>query len=167
MSIITRLSDALVRLAEWLTICSLGAIAIIVPWEVFSRYIFDSMAVWSSEFCQYCLVCASMMGAAAGLRKGYQVGITTVMDKLTDVQAEILQGIVFGIVIVFCAIMTWYSALQMAANWMQTSSTMGISMSIPYASMPLGFAIMTVVTLAQLAELRAGRRQVQAAVGGV
>lgn len=162
---LSKLNGFLIQLAEWLTIVSLAAIAIVVPWEVFNRYFLGEMATWATEFNQYCLVCASMMGAAAGLKKGYQVGITSLIESLGPAGARVLQGIIFGLVIVFCAVMAWYGAVQTLENWEQTSSSMGISMSIPYASLPLGFAIMVVVTLEQLVDLCTGRAQASGDVG--
>jgi TRAP-type transport system small permease protein len=162
---LSKLNGFLISLAEWLTIVSLGAIAVVVPWEVFNRYFLGEMATWATEFNQYCLVCASMMGAAAGLKKGYQVGITSLIESLDPAAARVLQAVIFGLVIVFCAVMAWYGAVQTFENWEQTSSSMGISMSIPYASLPLGFTTMIFVTLEQLVDLCTGRAQAAGDVG--
>lgn len=163
---LAKLNAGLVRLAEWLTIAALGAIALVVPWEVFNRYFLSEMATWATEFNQYCLVCASMMGAAAGLKKGYQVGITSLTDALGPVSARVLQGVIFGFVLFFCAVMAWFGLVQTIENWEQTSSSMGISMSIPYASLPLGFATMFFITLEQFVDLCAGRLQTSSFTGG-
>jgi TRAP-type C4-dicarboxylate transport system permease small subunit len=164
--LLSKLNAALIRVAEWLTIASLGAISVVVPWEVFNRYFLGEMATWSTEFDQYCLVCASMMGAAAGLKKGYQVGITSLMDSLGPTPARVVQGVIFGFVMFFCGVMAWFGYVQMIENWSQTSSSMGISMSIPYASLPLGFGTMFFVTLEQLVDLCAGRLQTSSITGG-
>lgn len=152
-----RVNAVLTRIAEVLTMFAIGAIAVVVPLEVVSRYFFGATSTWSSEFCQYALVCASMMGGAAGLRKGYQVGITSLIDSLGPGGARALQGLIYGIVLVFCGVMAWYGVVQTLANVNQTSSSMGISMSIPYAAVPLGFATMFFVTLEQLLDLVAGK----------
>ncbi len=151
-----KLNAVLVRIAELLTLLSIGAMAIVIPMEVFSRYVLSYMSTWSNEFSQYMLVSASMMGGAAGLKKGYQVGITSLIDSLGPASARILQGVIYGLMLVFCAIMAYYGAVQTIANVPQTSSSMGISMSIPYASLPLGFGIMFFVTLEQLIDLVRG-----------
>lgn len=150
------LNAILIRIAEGLTVLSVGAMAIVVPLEVFNRYFLSYMSTWSNEFCQYSLVCASMMGGAAGLKKGYQVGITSLIDSLGPAGARILQGLIYGLMLVFCAVMAYYGAFQTIRNWSQTSSSMGISMSFPYAALPLGFGIMFFITLEQLADLAIG-----------
>ncbi len=154
---LSKLNALLIRLAEWLTIASLAAVSLVVPWEVFNRYFLGEMAIWATEFDQYCLVCASMMGAAAGLNKGYQVGITSLIDALGPRAARLVQGAVFGLVLFFCGVMTWFGAVQTVENWSQVSSSMGIPMSIPYVFLPLGFGTMFFVTLEQIVDLCTGR----------
>ena len=66
----------------------------------------------------------------------------------------------------FCAVMAWFGLVQTIENWEQTSSSMGISMSIPYASLPLGFATMFFITLEQFVDLCAGRLQTSSFTGG-
>jgi len=55
--------------------------------------------------------------------------------------------------LVFLAFMTYYGGVQMLTNRFQTSSTIGIPMSIPYSALPIGFLIMFFVTLEQLIDL--------------
>lgn len=152
MPLLVKTNGVLLKAAGYLVIFSVAAIAVVVPYEVFCRYVLGSMNTWSTEFCTYSLAWATMLGGAAGLRKGYQVGITTFMDKLSGTPAKILQVVIYLIMLVFLAIMTYYGVVQTMANLRQTSSSMGISMSIPYASMPLGFFIMFMTTLEQLME---------------
>ena len=151
-----KLNAILIRITELLTMLSIAGMAIVVPLEVFNRYVLSYMSTWSSEFSQYMLVSASMLGGAAGLKKGYQVGITSVIDSLGPEAARILQGVIYGLMLVFCGIMAYYGAVQTIANVPQTSSSMGISMSIPYAALPLGFGTMFFVTLEQLIDLVRG-----------
>lgn len=156
MGMLTRINASLEKLAEALTIVFLGGIAIVVPLEVFNRYITGHMFTWSTEFCQYSFVWASMMGAAAGLRKGGQVAITSLKDRLEKVSAgaaRALQAVIYAIMLVFLAVMTWYGIVQVIVNYTQKSSTMSIPMSYPYAALPLGFVIMFTVTLEQLVGL--------------
>ena len=143
------------RIAGWSVIASMAAIAIVVPYEVFGRYILGNMSMWSNEFSQYSLVWASMLGGAVGLKRGYQVGITSLQDSLSPGPARVVQAIGFVVVLVFLALVTYYGFDQMWMNRNQTSSTMGIPMSIPYSALPIGFALMFLVTVEQLVDLLA------------
>jgi len=161
MGILTKINAVLEKLAEALTIVFLGGIAIVVPLEVFNRYVTGNMFTWSTEFCQYSFVWASMMGAAAGLRKGGQVAITSLKDRLeksSDGAARALQSVVYVIMLAFLALMTYYGIVQVVTNYTQKTSTMGIPMSYPYAALPLGFVIMFMVTLELLIGLGRGEK---------
>ena len=141
---------------------SVAAIAIVIPYEVFGRYVLGNMSTWTSEFSQYALVWASMLGGAVGLKRGYQVGITTLTDSLPPFFSRLVQGVGYLCMLVFLALMTYYGIEQMLMNVTQTSSTMGISMSIPYSALPIGFFIMFFITIEQwidfLSPVSAGRK---------
>lgn len=132
---------------------AMAAIAIIIPYEVFGRYVLGSMSMWTNEFTQYSLVWASMLGGAVGLKRGYQVGITSLTDSLPPKASRFVQAIGFSATLVFLAFVTYYGFDQMLTNRFQTSSTMGIPMSIPYSALPIGFLLMFFVTIEQLMDL--------------
>jgi TRAP-type C4-dicarboxylate transport system permease small subunit len=153
MALLGKINTVLLKFASVAVMVSLAAIAIVIPYEVFCRYILNSMNTWSAEFCTYMLVWASMLGGAVGLRKGYHVGITTLMDSLSPRTARLLQMFIHILMLVFLSVMTYQGVVQSVANIKQTSSSMGISMSLPYAALPIGFFIMLATTLQQLLEL--------------
>lgn len=152
-----RFNAIALKIAGWGVMAAIAAIAIIVPYEVFGRYVLGSMSMWSYEFSQYTLVWATMLGGAVGLKRGYQVGITSLPDSLSPAGARTVKGASLAIVLVFLAQMTYYGFDQMWINHGQVSSTMGIPMSIPYAALPIGFLLMTFVTLEQMADLLTGQ----------
>ena len=152
MSILVKANRLLLKLSGLLVIIAMAAIAIVIPYEVFCRYVLGSMNTWSAEFCMYAFVWATLLGGAAGLRKGYHVGITTLMDALSPSAAKRVQTVVYLLMVAFLGVMTWYGVVQAVANISQTSSSMGISMSIPYAALPVGFFIMLTTTFEQLLE---------------
>jgi TRAP-type C4-dicarboxylate transport system permease small subunit len=114
------------------------------------------MSTWTNEFTQYSLVWASMLGGAVGLKRGYQVGITSLTDSLPPGPSRFVQALAFSATLVFLAFVTYYGFVQMLTNRFQTSSTMGIPMSIPYSALPIGFLIMFFVTVEQLVDLLTG-----------
>ena len=159
MLVLSKINTALGKLANALTIVFVAGIAIVIPVEVFNRYFTGNMFTWATEFCQYSFVWASMMGAAAGLKKGGQVAVTTLKEKLEKRNSKravmTLQAVVYVIMLVFFVIMIYYGIVQTIANFRQVSSTMSIPMSLPYAALPLGFIMMFLITLEQLISLPA------------
>ena len=152
MQILHQFNRVLLTLAGWVAMVALAAIAILVPYEVFGRYVIGKMSTWTNEFCQYAVVWATMMGGAVGLKRGMHVGITSLTDSLPTSLCRWVQAIGYVCVLIFLFLMTYYGFDQTIMNMNQTSSTVGISMSIPYAALPIGFFIMFCITIEQLAE---------------
>ena len=150
MNVIRQFNQGILSVANWGVIISMGLIAVVVPYEVFGRYILNRMGEWSFELCQYSLVWATMLGGAVGLKKGYQVGITSLTDSLSPAKARIVFILGYGFMLFFLALMTVNGVDQMMMNQGQVSSSIGISMSIPYAAMPIGFFMMFLITIEQL-----------------
>ena len=152
MQILRRFNSVLLTVSGWIAMVSLAAIAILIPYEVFGRYVIGRMSTWTNEFCQYAVVWATMMGGAVGLKRGMHVGITSLTDSLSPVLCRWVQGIGYVCMMIFLSLMTYYGFDQTIMNIKQTSSTVGISMSIPYAALPIGFFIMFFVTIEQLVD---------------
>ena len=152
MQILHQFNRVLLTLAGWVAMVALAAIAILVPYEVFGRYVTGKMSTLTNEFCQYAVVWATMMGGAVGLKRGMHVEITSLTDSLPNSLCRWVQAIGYVCVLIFLFLMTYYGFDQTIMNMNQTSSTVGISMSIPYAALPIGFFIMFCITIEQLAE---------------
>ena len=152
MEILRQFNGVLLKLAGWMAMAALAAIAILIPYEVFGRYVIGRMSTWTNEFCQYAVVWATMMGGTVGLKRGMHVGITSLTDSLPPGPCRWVQGIGYVCMMIFLSLMTYYGFDQTIMNIKQTSSTVGISMSIPYAALPIGFLIMLSVTVEQLVD---------------
>ena len=71
MNLLRAVNASLLKLAGWGTIFFMGIIAVVIPYEVFGRYVIKSMSVWSGEVSTFSLAWATMLGGAVGLRRGY------------------------------------------------------------------------------------------------
>ena len=91
MSALQRFNEFLVKMGSWGTILFMAVIAIVIPYEVIGRYLFERMSIWSGEVSTYSLVWASMLGGAVGLKKGYQVSMTSVVDSVPPAVAKSLK----------------------------------------------------------------------------
>lgn len=149
MNLLRAVNDSLLKLAGWGTIFFMGVIAVVIPYEVFGRYVLKSMSVWSGEVSTFSLAWATMLGGAVGLKRGYQVAMTAVIDAVPAGLGRLLKGAGILFMLCFLAAMTWYGGLQTLINFDQTSPAMGIRMGYPYACLPVGFFVMLMLTLEQ------------------
>lgn len=150
LQLIRRVNAVLLKGASWGTIIFMAVMAIVIPYEVFGRYLLAKMSTWSGEVSTYSLVWASMLGGAVGLRKGYQVGMTAVLDAVPPMVAKMIRGLGFIFMFIFLGVMIYYGVDQTLANAAQRSPAMQIPMCYPYAALPVGFTLMLLVTVEDL-----------------
>jgi len=82
MLVLQRFNEFLVKVGSWGTILFMAVIAIVIPYEVIGRYVFQKMSIWSGEVSTYSLAWASMLGGAVGLKKGYMINLTAVVESV-------------------------------------------------------------------------------------
>ena len=150
MKLLRAVNEQLLTVAGWGTIFFMAVIAIVIPYEVFGRYVLKSMSIWSGEVSTFSLAWATMLGGAVGLKKGYQVSMTAVLDAVPPSIGKALKGVGILCMLVILATMTWYGGMQTLINFEQTSPAMGIKMCFPYACLPIGFFIMFMLTVEEL-----------------
>jgi TRAP-type transport system small permease protein len=152
MRALKRFNEWLVKIGSWGTILFVAVIAIVIPYEVIGRYVFQKMNIWTGEVSTYSLVWASMLGGAVGLKKGYMVSMTSVLESVPPATAKVLKLSMYVCTLIFFSAMFGYGLFQTIYNWKQTSPAIGLIMSFPYAALPLGFFIMFFLTVEEFLE---------------
>lgn len=147
MRLLQAFNGFLLRIGSWGTVLFMAIIAIVVPYEVIGRYLFQKMNIWTGEVATYSLVWASLMGGAVGLKKGYQVSMTSFVEFVPRPVASVLGVVSYLFTLFFFATMFRYGLFQTIYNLKQTSPAIGLIMSAPYAALPVGFFIMFFFTL--------------------
>lgn len=140
-------NEWLMKLGSWGTILFMTVMAIVIPYEVIGRYVFEKMNIWTGEVSTYSLTWASLLGGAVGLKRGYQVSMTSVVDSVPPVVAKALKWVAYLFAMFFFGAMFYHGLYQTIYNWKQTSPAIGLIMSFPYAALPTGFFIMFFFTL--------------------
>jgi len=144
-----KINDILTRAAEWITILSMAVIAIVIAYEVLGRYLLSDMPGWSGETAIFSLVWLSMMGSAVGFRKGFQLSLTFIVDRLPSQSARVVRAGARFFLAVFLVVMIFYGVRQTIINLRQFSPALGIPMAFPYAALPAGFGLMLLSVLEQ------------------
>lgn len=147
MSFLKKINDALAKYAGFGLILFMAIIAVTIPITVFSRYVLRNTPIWTDETALFSLVWASMLGAAVGLRKGYQIGIRSVVEKAPAAIGKTLEAAGLLFMLFFLGIMVVFGFRQTLTNLRQLSAAMRIPMAVPYLALPTGFAIMFLFTV--------------------
>jgi TRAP-type C4-dicarboxylate transport system permease small subunit len=136
------------------------ALAVVVVCEmVFVRYALNGTTIWQTDFVTYCLIAATFVGSSYVLMTHGHVNVDILPHYLGARGKRALA--IFGLVVVllFAAITTvltfqfWKEAYDQ--RWV--SDTMWRArLWIPYASMPIGLALLTLQCVADLITLVSG-----------
>ena len=122
-------------------------IAVTIPITVFSRYVLRNTPIWTDETALFALVWASMLGAGVGLRKGYQVGIRSLVEKAPRAIGAAMEIAGYLFMFIFLGVMVYFGVSQTVTNTKQLSAALRLPMAIPYAALPTGFSIMFLFTV--------------------
>jgi len=135
----------------------MAIIAVTIPYAVFSRYVLKDIPIWTDELSLFSLAWATMLGAAVGLKRGYQIGIRSLIEKSPPKIGDAIQVTAYAFTIVFLLIMTYFGSMQTLTNARQSSAAMHVPMAVPYLALPVGFVLMLLFTLEEALEFIKGR----------
>ncbi len=134
----------LVNIPEIVAGTLLVVMAITVVLQVVFRYILAAPLSWSEEVCRDAFIWLSTISAALGVKYGLHFSIEALVKRLPGRlgwAVRLLSALAISWLLV---IMIWYGMQLVIRNTAQISSILGIPMSIPYLSVPVGCALMLI-----------------------
>jgi TRAP-type C4-dicarboxylate transport system permease small subunit len=135
-------SDFLNRICERALIILLAAMAVAVFLQVLFRYVLHLPLFWTEEFARYCLVWASLLGAAVALKRGGHIAVTFFLDYFPKRAARALTMVARISVVIILAVMVWGGIRLVLVTSAQISPALRIPMAVPYLALPIGSLIM-------------------------
>jgi len=155
--LIRRVSAVLESFASALTVAAMGTIALAIPYEVVGRFLLKNPPSWTAEVACFAMVWASMFGGAVGLRRGYQVGMTFVLERIPGRLAKPLAALGSLASLVVVVVLLWFGVAHLATSAKVRSAATGVPMAVPYAAIPAGAAVMLWFTVELLVAQVLGR----------
>lgn len=136
-------------IANLLLIAMLLSIAV----QVIARFVIGAPTVWAEELARFLLVAITMIGSAALIEKNKHISIDIVVEVLPRRAQVVLNWLRDVITLTVCGLLVNYGWLLSGIGARQTSTGLGIKMSLPYMAIPIGAALMALVLVLS----RAGR----------
>ena len=135
--------DRLLLLATSIMLAALtAAMTVVVLLGVFTRYVLNDALPWTEELARYILIWLSWLGGGIAMRRGSHIAVDLFIDKLSPRARSVIVFLGRSLVLVFLAICVIYGLDLARRVGMQSTIALGISMQIPYASVPVGAALM-------------------------
>lgn len=147
----------------------LAAVAVVCH-LVFVRYVLVASAIWQHEFVTFSLIAATFIGSPYVLLTRGHVNVDLLPQYLSGGARFALALVAQLIALAFCLLLTWkgfdfwYKAW--AGDW-HAETVWRPPLWIPYASLPLGMALLCLQLVADLAALLTGRARPFADAGEV
>jgi len=136
------------------------AVAIFVVCQmVFIRYVLVGSAAWQTEVVTFSLVGATLLGSPWVLKERGHVSVELVTAYSSPEARRGMQMMADAIVFIFAAIMFWKGlelTLQAYEGDWTTDSIYEFPLWIPYASMPIGFGLLALQSVACLIKVARG-----------
>jgi TRAP-type C4-dicarboxylate transport system permease small subunit len=157
---LTRLLRLEARVTRWVMVAAVVMLVISVSlgfYQVLTRFIFNAPSTWSETLSRAAMIWCVFLGAAATFRSGYMMAVEVIyklVPRRTLLALEVVIGacslLVLGVLVVFGVQMT-----LRVGN--QTLSALEVSMSWPYAAIPVGSAFAMLAIIARLAAQASAR----------
>lgn len=145
---------------KWFLIVTLVAMVLIVFMQVVLRW-FDAATVWAEELSRYIMLYQVWVGASYAVREDAHIRITALIGKLSGHKRVVSETVVLALWLIFSLWLTveGISLVKEIAVMGQVSSAMRIPMTIPYASVPVGGALMSFRLVQKLIRDLKGREE--------
>jgi TRAP-type C4-dicarboxylate transport system permease small subunit len=141
---------ALIRGADralyWFIVLQVAAMTTVVVLQVFNRYVVNYVFGWEEETARYLMVWSSFLAAAYALREGEQLGMEFVIKRLPVVGQRALRTLCHLLVMAFLGVVAYQGLFVMMPQQLdQVSPSLGITMAIPYAAIPISALMLLAV----------------------
>lgn len=132
---------------------NIAIMSVVIIAQVIGRYLFQNTFTGAEELARYLMVFSVFMGAAIAVRTHSLIAVEVVAELLPKQGKRFLKIGVYILCLVFFVLLfiLGYGMLETVSG--QLSPALQLSMSIPYAAIPIGAAALILNTIAVLLEL--------------
>jgi TRAP-type C4-dicarboxylate transport system permease small subunit len=117
--------------------------------QFFSRYVMQNSYGWTEEIARYLLIGVCFAGSVMAVRKGTHIAVEAMLNFLAAPQRRLAHIAIDGIMLGFCALMTWH-AFVLSGRTNQYMVSIDIPKSVIYYGVTLAFAGMTIYAAIRL-----------------
>ena len=128
----------------------LAIMAVVVLLEVIFRYALHLPLFWTDELARYCLVWASLLGAAVALKRGEHIAVAFFVDRFPERVSKALTILGQFSVATLLMVMFWGGIKLVMITSAQISPALRIPMAIPYLALPISSSIMLIHVITSL-----------------
>ncbi len=131
---------------EYFCVWTMAAMTILVFVQVVMRYVFSNSLSWSEELARFTFLWLSWIGASYAVKERSHFRVEMFANMIKGKARIYFEYFVLVVWFIFSFILTWLGTelVMFIYDTGQRSSAMDISMTWPYASVPVGCGLMCV-----------------------
>lgn len=148
---------ALLRAIERLVIGIMALVAAIVFGEVVARGVFARSLIVTDELSRYLMIWIVLLGGVLLVRDNGHIRVDIVVDLVPPRARRVLRVLSDLLSLAFLVTFTVVSIITMQEMHTQDTITLGVSMALFYAALPVGGALMALLVARDLLARLAGR----------
>ena len=147
--------EALCNYLEKITLgitMALCVVMLVVAWmHVIKRYVFNDALTWSEEFLRFAIVWYALLSASILYKRNGHLGITIFREMMPEKVQRVLARSVIYFGVLTIVVVTIFGAVLVYNTRSQITPALGISVSWPYAAIPVSFFLMAVYGIMHIA----------------
>lgn len=137
------LMDKVYLLAMYISGFALLIMTVIIPINIFSRYVLNRGESWPEPVAIICMVTFTFIGAAVSYRAGSHIAVTMLTDRLPESMKALCARLVDLFMLAVTLLMLWYSYHLCVELWEQPVADFPIITSgQTYLPLPIGAFIL-------------------------
>jgi len=140
-------ADEAVRLSvyaweDWITLAVFWILAVVVFYQVFTRYVLNDAAGWTEEIARYLLIAVTFLGGAMAVRRSTHIQVDFVYRFLPRAAGRVMSTFVDAVRIGFFGYAVWLTWLLIDRIGTQRMAVIELPIGLVFGAMLTGFALM-------------------------
>ncbi len=127
---------------DWIVLAVFWVLALVVFYQVFTRYVLNDAAGWTEEIARYLLIAVTFLGGAMAVRRNTHIQVDFVYRFLPSAAGRILSLLVDAVRIAFFGYAVWLTWLLMDRIGAQRMAVVELPIGLVFGAMLIGFALM-------------------------
>lgn len=142
-----RLCQKLSIFAKYFSGTALVLMTLIISVQVFGRYVLNASPVWAEQAALLILIWCVFIAAAAGVREGFHIRISVMVDRLPKSLRGISNLVSNAIVAFFGLAMIFFGIELASATWHHVIPTLGIPRGFAYVPISISGFLITLFSM--------------------
>ena len=127
---------------DWITLAVFWILAVVVFYQVFTRYVLNDAAGWTEEIARYLLIAVTFLGGAMAVRRSTHIQVDFVYRFIPRAAGRVMSTFVDAVRIAFFGYAVWLTWLLIDRIGTQPMAVIELPIGLVFGAMLIGFALM-------------------------